>query len=125
MRKITGVIVAMVIAAMSIAGCDGEEERRKATENVRRAAQAEGIRIEQEAVIGHFILDKSIRRAPRSMIMGLRGAIDMIEAHGWRCDSVSVWRYLVMSRGFEIQCNLFAYDYIIEDRGGQWTMRLD
>lgn len=125
MHKIACAIATIVIATMAIAGCDGEEERNKATENIRRAAQAEGIRVEQDAVIGHFILEKSIRRAPPNMILGLRGAIDMIEGQGWRCDSVSMWRYLVMSRGFEIQCNRFAYDYIIEDRGGHWTVRLD
>lgn len=112
MHKIAG-----AIAAMAIAGTANAAD----VEGLRRAAQAKGIEIEQDAVIG-----RSFREAQITHQMTiLQHAIIRIMVRGWKCDSVSAVRMLILSRGVKIQCNRFAYTYIMEDRGGQWTVRLD
>ena len=113
-----GAIAAMAMAAMAIAA---DEARAASRDDLRRAAQAEGITIEQDAVIGRGILEVSAS----TMARGLRGMVLMIKVNGWKCDSVSGYRILLLSRGFEITCNRRAYTYIVEDRGGQLTVRLD
>lgn len=58
-----------------------------------------------------------------------RGLIDpavaLIEAHGWRCDSISAMTPFLTARGFSVDCNHFSYRYNIEDRGGNWEVSLD
>ncbi len=51
--------------------------------------------------------------------------VRMIRAKGWTCDSISAARKLSFSRGFEVNCNWFAYTYVIEDKGGQWVVTLE
>ena len=48
----------------------------------------------------------------------------MIRAMGWRCDSVSVIRPYMMSRGFTMVCNNFSYTYNFSDKGGNWVVEL-
>ena len=31
----------------------------------------------------------------------------------------------VFSRGFDVSCNDYAYQYVVEDKGGTWVARLD
>lgn len=58
-----------------------------------------------------------------------RGLIDptvaLIEAHGWRCDSISAMTPFIMARGYSVDCNHFSYRYNIEDKGGNWEVSLD
>ncbi len=55
----------------------------------------------------------------------LEGTVSMIRASGYRCDSVSAIRPLVMSPGFSVACNRHRYDYLVRDRGGSWIVELD
>ena len=48
--------------------------------------------------------------------------VRLVRAKGYRCDSISSMRPFVMSRGFTLVCNRFAYKYEIEDKGGIWQV---
>lgn len=45
-----------------------------------------------------------------------------VRGNGYRCDSISVARMMLWSRGFVLVCNRFAYEYEIEDKGGRWRV---
>jgi hypothetical protein len=51
-------------------------------------------------------------------------AAALIEAHGWKCDSVSALIPFLTSRGFTITCNNYSYMYETEDKWGNWEVRL-
>ena len=66
--------------------------------------------IEQEAIISENLKDD-----PRALeVMAIQ-----VKANGYKCDSISSARTMLVSRGFVIGCNHFAYEYEIEDKGGQ------
>ena len=46
----------------------------------------------------------------------------LVKAHGYKCDSISAARPMVFSRGFVLVCNGFAYEYELEDKGGNWRV---
>lgn len=46
----------------------------------------------------------------------------LVRAFGYKCDSISAARQMVFSRGFMLSCNTFAYEYEIEDKGGNWRV---
>ena len=77
------------------------------------------VEIESDAIIG-----PKFERLPNKRQV-LDDLVVLIRAYGWRCDRVSSARFLVFSRGFQVQCNGYAYDYEIKDRGGQWVVTLD
>jgi hypothetical protein len=76
-------------------------------------AHAQSIPVESDAIMS--------KNAPLALI---DPAVGLIRANGWRCDSVSSLVPFVMSRGFTIVCNRFAYKYELEDRGGRWVATL-
>lgn len=52
--------------------------------------------------------------------------IGLIRLHGYRCDILNAARpFILVGRGFVLDCNGFHYRYSIEDRGGKWTVTLD
>lgn len=55
----------------------------------------------------------------------LKALVGLIEAYGYRCDSVSAARPFLLSFGFTVYCNGYRYEYHIEDRGGTWTVTID
>jgi hypothetical protein len=61
-----------------------------------------------------------------SNISNCRGVTEelvaMVKKDNWRCDSVSHVRQLIWDRGFAIHCNQYAYEYIVKDIGGHWTV---
>ncbi len=82
-------------------------------------ASAQGVQLESGALIS----DTS--DFPRAQLMSLKDpGAGMIRAMGWRCDSVSAIRPFLMSRGFTMVCNNFAYTYEFSDRGGNWAVNL-
>nr|WP_319556099.1 hypothetical protein [uncultured Vibrio sp.] len=50
--------------------------------------------------------------------------VRMIQLTGYKCDSISAIREMILSRGFEVVCNNFYYEYEIEDKGGNWVVTL-
>ena len=48
--------------------------------------------------------------------------VGLVRANGYRCDSVSVARRMLMSSGFVLLCNSARYEYEIEDKGGRWRV---
>lgn len=55
-------------------------------------------------------------------------SVGAIRQRGYRCDTVNAARPLgafADHAGFKFHCNGYRYKYLIEDRGGNWTVRLD
>jgi hypothetical protein len=44
--------------------------------------------------------------------------VELIRMDTYKCDSLSSVRSLMTSRGYEVTCNSYSYDYLIEDKGG-------
>jgi hypothetical protein len=83
------------------------------------AGYAQSVPIEKDAVIS------DTKDFPRSKLLGLVDpAVGMIRASGYRCDSISVVRPFLLSRGFTVICNRFSYEYDISDKGGNWIVEL-
>ena len=62
---------------------------------------------------------------PRHMMLNMADpAVNMIRAHGWRCDSISAMSMFLFSRGFSVSCNKFRYKYELSDKGGNWVVEL-
>lgn len=79
---------------------------------------AHAVEVEHEA-----LFDETIENLPnRQEVLDALAA--MVEIRGWRCDSISSARTLLLSRGFKISCNRFDYTYLIRDRGGNWIVSL-
>lgn len=51
-----------------------------------------------------------------------RDAKTLIQAAGYRCDTVDKVNQFLMGRGFTVYCNGFKYSYEMEDRGGRWVI---
>ncbi len=83
------------------------------------AVVAQDVRVEKDALFGSEFKKLENRQEV------LNAFATMIRAHGWRCDSISVARKFVFSRGFTVICNNYAYEYGIEDRGGRWVVTLE
>jgi len=56
------------------------------------------------------------------LLDALAGAVKL---SGYRCDSISGANSFVMSRGYTLACNNFAYKYKIEDKGGRMVITAD
>jgi hypothetical protein len=52
----------------------------------------------------------------------LESLVTFTKAHGYRCDSISAADILMLSRGYELVCNNFAYKFLIKDKGGKWVI---
>ncbi len=50
--------------------------------------------------------------------------VKLIRLTGYKCDSISAIREMMLSRGFAVVCNNFNYEYEIEDKGGNWVVTL-
>ncbi len=62
---------------------------------------------------------------PRQRLLAfIDPAVQAIRAAGWRCDSVSALRPMMLGEGMVMTCNHFHYRYEFRDRGGVWTVRL-
>ena len=48
----------------------------------------------------------------------------MILARGWTSDSVVAARKPLISRGFEVPRDRFAFTFVIGSQGGQWAVSL-
>ena len=48
-----------------------------------------------------------------------------VRLYGYTCNSISAARPFVMSRGFTLVCNNFAYEYNIEDKGGNMSITVE
>ena len=77
------------------------------------------VRAEPDVVLGPSIVKLDNQQEVFDELAGL------IRAKGWACDSLSAVHTLLLSRGFKVRCNHYAYQYRIEDRGGQWEVTLD
>lgn len=74
------------------------------------------IPIEEDAQIYEEIKDKN------DLIQALANAVNL---YGYKCDSISAARPFIMSRGYILVCNRYAYEYKIEDKGGRMIITVD
>ena len=51
--------------------------------------------------------------------------VRLVRTDDYRCDSVSSFRPLIFSQGFQLGCNNFAYTYDIQDKGGHWIVTVE
>ena len=79
---------------------------------------ASAVEVEPDAILGSKVEELDNRQQV------LNALVNLIQTRGWKCDSISAARKLFFSRGFEVQCNWFAYKYVIKDRGGRWVVTL-
>ena len=99
-------------------GAPAQADSRSFSPEFRRAALAEGVKIEPDA--RDFLPGSSSDK-----IFTLQYAMAMIAVKGWRCDSISSATPHLFSIGYNIYCNEFRYSYDIKDRGGTWTVTLN
>lgn len=78
------------------------------------ASTAGAVEVEKDAVLGDSF--KGNQKV-------LDAAAAIIEAYGYRCDSISSALRWVMNRGFTVTCNHYAYTYELQDRGGTWVAK--
>lgn len=50
--------------------------------------------------------------------------VQYIRIYGYRCDTVSAARPMVLQTGFVVYCNRYNYEYEVVDRGGNWVVTL-
>ncbi|MER9702655.1 hypothetical protein NKJ10_00135 [Mesorhizobium sp. M0204] len=99
MKKLTVVTTALVLGAVLIP-----------------STTAYAVDIEPDAIISDQFADAR----------GLAEAgANLVRLHGWKCDSVSGLVPFITSRGFYLTCNYNSYRYEIEDRGGNWEVKLE
>lgn len=48
-----------------------------------------------------------------------------IQLNGYKCDSLTHMRTLLVGQGYSVQCNNYAYTYIIKDVGGRLTVSVE
>ena len=84
-----------------------------------QSMEPRSVPVESDAVLGSTIKSSENRQAILDELVGY------VRARGWKCDSISAARKHVFSRGFDLSCNGFAYQYAVEDKGGTWVARLD
>ena len=77
---------------------------------------AQSVPIEEHAIIPN--------KYRSELIPLIDPVVEAIRATGWRCDSISSVRPLILSRGYVFVCNSFRYEYEIKDRGGNWVVTL-
>lgn len=63
---------------------------------------------------------KGVQENPQALTQMVR----LIRLTGYKCDSISAVREMMLSRGFAVVCNNFNYEYEIEDKGGNWVVTL-
>jgi hypothetical protein len=51
--------------------------------------------------------------------------VKFVQAHGYRCDSVSAASDNLFSKGYTLKCNNYNYTYKILDKGGKWYVTVD
>lgn len=51
--------------------------------------------------------------------------VQIVQANGRRCDSVSSARPQVWDPGYVIGCNDFRYEYSLTDEGGRWVFKVE
>lgn len=66
-------------------------------------------------IVREAIISSNLKNDPRA----LEAMAIQVKANGYKCDSISSARTMLVSRGYVIVCNHFAYEYEIEDKGGQ------
>ena len=54
-----------------------------------------------------------------------RDAKTLIQAAGYRCDTVDKVNPFIVKRGYTVYCNGYSYSYELEDRGGRWVITPD
>ncbi|RWE07684.1 MAG: hypothetical protein EOS23_26545 [Mesorhizobium sp.] len=83
---------------------------------LKPSISAYAIEIEQDAIISD--------QFPNPCGLAEAGA-NLVRLHGWKCDSVSGLVPFITTRGFYLTCNYNSYRYEIEDRGGNWEVKLE
>ncbi|MGH7110440.1 MAG: hypothetical protein ACREFK_08425 [Stellaceae bacterium] len=80
-------------------------------------ATVDGVPIEHDAVPPDVPRDTAIAM--------VKIGIQLALANGYTCSSVSAVSPFVLSRGFYLECNDFAYKYEISDHGRGWEFKAD
>lgn len=125
-------ILCMVLALLKAdppkpSGAPAQADSGSFSPEFRRAALAEGVKIEPDArdILGGLARENGSLPSDSDKIAILQAAMAMIADKGWRCDSISSATSHLFSRGLTIRCNEFRYSYDFKDRGGTWTVTLN
>ena len=51
--------------------------------------------------------------------------VGLVRVHGYRCDTVNAAYPSPFGGGVTVICHDYAYKYLVEDRGGKWSVTLD
>jgi hypothetical protein len=49
------------------------------------------------------------------------GLVALVRLNGYKCDTLTKWRPMRFSRGYEVYCDLY-YSYDVEDKNGRWVV---
>jgi hypothetical protein len=49
------------------------------------------------------------------------GLVALIRLNGYQCDTLTKWRPIRFSRGYEVSCDLY-YSYEVVDKDGRWVV---
>jgi hypothetical protein len=97
---------------------------QKAREDARAslpAATPQGLPIESDVVLA----DKLIDLGNTKLVLLLDELAALVRDNGYHCDSVSAARPYLFTRGYNLVCNRFSYSYDIEDKGGNWVVKVE
>lgn len=89
------------------------EWNQKYARQTARTTLPDGTRIEQGAET-HGLSEDVIRFV-----------LAQVVGSGYRCDSISNVRPLIVKSGAQMRCNQYRYTYSVEDRGGRWVVTVE
>jgi hypothetical protein len=49
------------------------------------------------------------------------GLVALVRLNGYQCDTLTKWRPIRFSRGYEVSCDLY-YSYEVVDKDGRWVV---
>ena len=118
------VVFAIAVGLMVVGGDDLRTSPYKsstATTRHVRTIDLEGVQFKVDGVRGDLI---DLKMTDRLLAL----SVGAIRESGYRCDTVNSAGPLgpfADHPGFKFRCNGWRYKYLIEDRGGKWTVTLD
>jgi len=52
-------------------------------------------------------------------------AAGIVQLNGYRCNSISKFKPLILDRGYHLICNNWQYSYTIKDKGGKMIVEVE
>ena len=122
---VTLVLAGVVVYLLSAGGCIGGASSKSSTSPESPARYVKTVDLDGV----QFKIDAERRNIhPRLNDEVLAASVAVVRLYGYRCDTVNAAKPLggfANHAGYRLYCNGWRYDYLIEDRGGRWTVTLD